>query len=163
MLRYAAASGYASNNMLVKCLNCGNGNTPGANFCRFCGTKFNYAPKPAHVPHLRPQFEEQPPRPYSWKTDEFTVKSGSSTTPDFRGGTIPGTEYLQHNSPGTMTYDYRCPRCMSPFLPILQRKISTAGWVTFAILAFVFLPLCWIGLLFKEDVRVCPACGGRTG
>jgi hypothetical protein len=50
---------------------------------------------------------------------------------------------------------------MSQFLPRMERRISTAGWITFAVLLVFFFPLFWIGLLIKEDVRICPACNTK--
>jgi hypothetical protein len=46
-------------------------------------------------------------------------------------------------------------------VPRIERRISTAGWVTFAVLLVVFFPLFWIGLLIKEDVPVCLACNSK--
>jgi hypothetical protein len=40
----------------------------------------------------------------------------------------------------------------------MERKISNAGWVVFAVLLVTFFPLFWIGFLIKEDVPVCPVC-----
>ena len=68
---------------------------------------------------------------------------------------------LVHQQPNNMAYGYRCPRCASQALPNVVRKISTAGWITFAVLMVAFFPLFWIGLLIKEDVRVCPVCNLR--
>jgi hypothetical protein len=50
---------------------------------------------------------------------------------------------------------------MSQMLPQIERSISTAGWIVFAVLLVVFFPLFWVGLLIKEDVHVCPACKTR--
>jgi hypothetical protein len=51
---------------------------------------------------------------------------------------------------------------MSQFLPKIERRISTTGWVVFAVLLVAFLPLFWIGLLIKEDVQICPSCKIRV-
>jgi DNA-directed RNA polymerase subunit RPC12/RpoP len=53
----------------------------------------------------------------------------------------------------------RCPYCGSHEPPYIGRKISSAGWVTFALLLVFFLPLCWIGLLMKEEYPECYDCG----
>ena len=50
---------------------------------------------------------------------------------------------------------------MSQFTPRLERRISTTGWVLFAVFLVVFFPLFWIGLLVKEDVWICPSCMRR--
>ncbi len=73
----------------------------------------------------------------------------------------PRPQPLAYQQPNNMTYGYHCPRCSSQLLPHYERKISTAGWVVFAILLVIFFPLFWIGLLIKEDVRVCPVCSFR--
>jgi hypothetical protein len=54
---------------------------------------------------------------------------------------------------------------MTNALPRLERKISTGGWITFAVLIFFgfTIPFCWIGLLIKEDTHTCPACLARVG
>jgi hypothetical protein len=41
---------------------------------------------------------------------------------------------------------------------MIVQKISTAGWITFATLMLVCLPLFWIGLLIKEPRCQCPNC-----
>jgi hypothetical protein len=55
---------------------------------------------------------------------------------------------------------YKCPRCGSHNPPIIDSRISVAGWVVFAIMIVtgICLPLCWIGLLMKEDYTICPMC-----
>ena len=58
---------------------------------------------------------------------------------------------------------FRCPYCGSTEAPVVRSKISTAGWVTFAVLLLVCLPLFWIGLLMKEDYRECHECGIKIG
>ena len=39
-----------------------------------------------------------------------------------------------------------------------KRRISTGGWITFGVLLVLCFPLFWIGLLIKEDYRVCGTC-----
>lgn len=53
----------------------------------------------------------------------------------------------------------QCPYCHAYAPPRMVQKISTAGWVVFAVLLFFCFPLCWIGLLMKEDQRACNNCG----
>jgi hypothetical protein len=56
-----------------------------------------------------------------------------------------------------------CPYCHT-YAPVrIERKISTAGWVIFGVLLFFTLIFCWIGLLIKEDYRVCSNCGSKLG
>jgi DNA-directed RNA polymerase subunit M/transcription elongation factor TFIIS len=56
---------------------------------------------------------------------------------------------------------FRCPFCQSNLKPKVKRKISTAGWVTFALLLFFCFPLSIIGLFLKDEYRVCRSCGIR--
>ncbi|MGI8468158.1 MAG: LITAF-like zinc ribbon domain-containing protein [Pyrinomonadaceae bacterium] len=117
-------------------------------------------------------YEYNPPRPYIWKTDEFQtsepqvrktqrinqVQPLASRPPapaqNFLPPPMPLTNYRQ----AAMNYGYRCPRCGTQNFPRIERKISTVGWIVFAVLLATFFPLFWIGLLIKEDVRVCPVC-----
>jgi len=149
---------------MIQCTNCGQVNTETGNFCRYCGTKF-----------LQSQlangedYDYSPPRAYSWKTDEFQVaeKKKQKTQPIERVQPLtnpyltnqsPRPQPLAYQQPNNMAYGYRCPRCATQAMPNAVRKISTAGWITFAVLMVVFFPLFWIGLLIKEEVRVCPVC-----
>ncbi|MBV9215284.1 MAG: LITAF-like zinc ribbon domain-containing protein [Acidobacteria bacterium] len=115
-------------------------------------------------------FDHAAPRPYSWKTDEFQSR------PDQQRGTAPvgreaATSHLhQQSAYAPLAYQqqgvyapWHCPRCMSTFLPRLERRISTGGWITFGVLLVFFFPLFWIGLLIKEDVKICPTCLSRVG
>jgi RNA polymerase subunit RPABC4/transcription elongation factor Spt4 len=152
---------------MIQCTNCGQVNTETSNFCRFCGTKF-----------LQSQFtsgenyEYSPPRPYSWKTDEFQVADKKSHKTEqinrvqplansYLTNQTPRPQPLAFQPPQNIAHGYRCPRCASQAFPTSVRKISTAGWIVFAALMVVFFPLFWIGLLIKEDVRICPACNLR--
>jgi hypothetical protein len=54
---------------------------------------------------------------------------------------------------------YACPNCRSSLPPIINTRISTGGWVTFAILLVLFFPLCWVGLFSKTSYRYCGQCG----
>jgi DNA-directed RNA polymerase subunit RPC12/RpoP len=59
------------------------------------------------------------------------------------------------------TGGYRCPNCGSTYPPIAEKRISTEGWIVFCALLVFCLPLFWIGLLMKEELRVCPMCRAR--
>lgn len=148
------------------CQNCGKLNTPETNFCRFCGTKFLMV---QHQPLDDSPYDYSSPRPYAWKTDEFqTQNEARQTLP-----TAPVQPQTDHFNPAQQNFGaaplaflqpqhlnqpYHCPHCMSPYIPIMEKRISTAGWITFAVLLVFFFPLFWIGLLIKEDVPVCPTC-----
>jgi len=120
-------------------------------------------------------YEFSPPRPYSWKTDEFQISESKAKKTQqmnfappppqaqplnnpFQPHNPPQHQALAYAQPRHLMQDYRCPRCSSQLYPRYERKISQAGWITFAVLLVAFFPLFWIGLLIKEDVRVCPVC-----
>lgn len=151
------------------CQNCGKLNTPEAIFCRFCGTKFNFQ-KPVMT---NPFDHAAPPRPYSWKTDEFQTQNEARKTaainhprPQNIQPGPPQSNYqaapLTYQPVGALSNNYFCPNCGSRYMPRFERRISTAGWVTFACLLVFFFPLFWIGLLIKEDVFVCQVCQTKT-
>ena len=162
---------------MIKCQNCGNLNGPESHFCRFCGTRFllgQPAPRSAQTqPPPPPSYDYAPPKPYGWKSDEFTTQNEARKTV---GGTTPieslgQTAPFAGNQPRALAYSgqqnlnqpYHCPHCGSRYLPRMERRISTGGWVTFAILLVAFFPLFWIGLMIKEDIRICPVCEYRVG
>jgi RNA polymerase subunit RPABC4/transcription elongation factor Spt4 len=152
---------------MIKCQNCGNVNTDENKFCRFCGTRFLLQQESPQTP-----YDLAAPRPYAWKTDEFSTQSEARRTIDStiplgkQGGTAPIGQYqpqhLAYQQPQHLSQPYACPHCRSHFLPRVERRISTAGWITFAVLLVFFFPLFWIGLLIKEDVRVCPGCNSKV-
>lgn len=152
---------------MVKCQNCGNINSAESNFCRFCGTKFVVS-----QPVPQQGYDYSPPRPYVWKTDEFqTQNEPRKTSGALRGqpATSPFSDHNQNYQPQQLAYSqpspfeqpYLCPHCMNRFPLRFERRISTTGWIVFAVLLVVFFPLFWIGLLIKEDVWVCQACHAR--
>jgi hypothetical protein len=59
---------------------------------------------------------------------------------------------------GGMTGPMLCPYCGSagPHFPI--SRTAPAGWAVFAVLFFVFLPLCWIGFFIKQRGLQCGSC-----
>jgi RNA polymerase subunit RPABC4/transcription elongation factor Spt4 len=164
---------------MMHCQNCGQVNTQSGNFCRFCGTKFttmqysnnnNYDPQPNPAPA---NYENAPPRPYSWKTDEYQLpedKTPKAKTinrvqplsnvppplPSFQNGQNAAMQTFQQSAMANQ--NFHCPRCHSNLFPRVTRQISTAGWIVFAVLLLAFFPLFWIGFLIKEDVRTCPVC-----
>ncbi|MBX7174852.1 MAG: hypothetical protein K1X72_28000 [Pyrinomonadaceae bacterium] len=143
-----------------KCQNCGQLNTLESNFCRFCG---------ANMAQLQPanQYVVAPPRPYMWKTDEFQINDKSArSTQQFQQQQLFQTnpqlkqnQAMAHQQHGFMAHNFRCPRCGTTNPPFIQRQISTAGWITFAVLLVMTFIFFWVGLLIKEDVRVCSVCG----
>jgi hypothetical protein len=121
-------------------------------------------------------YEYKAPRPYVWKTDEFQFQADSSSKKTGQINQVqplanlmmpnppapyPVAPYQQ--SPQMINYGYRCPRCGTQNAPYISRKISSAGWIVFAILMVMFFPLFWIGFLIKEDVKTCSICNTRVG
>jgi len=143
---------------MVTCQNCGQNNADDCNFCRFCGTKIM-------VPHAQrsPNYNYAPPRPYAWKTDEFQTQTESQrrteSISDTRIQTYPtNATYYQHSA---LDQNYHCPRCGTSYLPVIEKRISAAGWVVFSVLLVLTIIFFWVGLLMKEDVAVCPVCKAR--
>ena len=152
-----------------QCQNCGQVNSQQSNFCRFCGTKFTQLPQATQS-----NFEYSPPRPYLWKTDEYQVSespkkpkqiSQVQPLPPPMASPMPMMppmpQPLMHQQQHNLAYGFHCPRCGTNLMPRMERKISTAGWIVFAALIVFFFPLFWIGLLIKENVRVCSVCNLR--
>jgi RNA polymerase subunit RPABC4/transcription elongation factor Spt4 len=159
----------------MHCQNCGQFNTQASNFCRFCGTKFtamqnfnnnnNYNPLPNPAPA---NYENAPPRPYSWKTDEYQITDAKAAKNKTINRVQPLANFQQQPPPnaGLQTFqqspalnqNFHCPRCNSNQYPRVTRQISTAGWIVFAVLLITFFPLFWIGFFIKEETRICPVC-----
>ncbi|MFZ1701801.1 MAG: LITAF-like zinc ribbon domain-containing protein [Pyrinomonadaceae bacterium] len=119
-----------------------------------------------------PGFDYSAPRAYAWKTDEFQTKNeprkGKDTGyVDKNTGQIDhlNSNYrpapLAYQQPGYLAQPFRCPTCSSQMMPRIERRISTGGWITFAVLLVAFFPLFWIGLLIKENVPVCQTCDSK--
>jgi rubrerythrin len=138
--------------MSVRCENCGNVSSAETNFCRFCGTRFT-------LQQQSRSYDFAPPRPYAWKTDEFQTQTEARKTLDGYSNAQADVLAYRENSP--IAIAYRCPNCMGQFLPQIERRISTTGWIVFSVLLVMFFPLFWVGFLIKEDVRVCPSCKAR--
>jgi hypothetical protein len=149
---------------MVLCQSCGKTNSPESQFCRFCGSRIV----------LRNAVQEyQQPRPYAWKTDEFQTQNEAraSRTADHvmtpQQQTAPQQLYapleIGYRGPQDLSGNYRCPSCGTNYLPIVERRISPAGWITFTVLLIFTLVFFWIGLLLKEEVHICPICRRRVG
>lgn len=144
---------------MIQCEKCLQGNAEQTQFCRFCGNRLT-------LPHASSQQDYQvaPPRPYAWKTDEYQTQSEprvrhqSGTQPIYPSGDQYAPQHLAYNAPRYMASNYRCPNCGTTVLPITERRISTAGWITFALLLVFTFIFFWVGLLMKQDVSVCPVC-----
>lgn len=56
-------------------------------------------------------------------------------------------------------FGFRCPFCRSKRPPLVRNQIATTGWVLFCVLLIACFPLCILGILIKEQRRVCSSCG----
>ena len=59
-----------------------------------------------------------------------------------------------------------CPQCNHEGTPVVTRRVNTVGWILFAVLLFVFFPLCWLPLIVdacKEEVYQCENCTATIG
>lgn len=163
------------------CQKCGRENAHGSVFCRFCGTKFSSSrsdappanPAPPFYPQTPPvqpqpaNYETAPPRPYSWKTDEYQISDEKPTKVIDRVQPLPigpptGSASPSQYQQRPLAAGFHCPKCASRLYPKITRQISTAGWIVFAALLITFFPLFWVGFLIKEDIQVCQICGHKT-
>ncbi len=147
---------------MIQCAHCGQSNSDESQYCRFCGQR---------MPVRRPEnYDFSPPRPYSWKTDEYQTRSEARApqappkleqrqqpAPFYPGQAGP-LDRVGYHGPQDMTGNYRCPFCGTHYLPQIERRISTAGWITFGLLLVFTVVFFWIGLLLKEEVAICPVC-----
>ena len=141
----------------------------------------NYIPSAPPVPQPMPMpqtfqntapvnaeniYENMQRRPYSWKTDEYQIsEERAKTKPIDQVTPLPA---FQPPPPHMAVQPYQptlgitshivCPRCARQNFPVIKQQVSTAGWITFAVLLVTIFPLFWIGLLIKEDAYVCPVC-----
>jgi predicted RNA-binding Zn-ribbon protein involved in translation (DUF1610 family) len=150
---------------MVACQNCGKFNAYESHFCRFCGTRMMAQQPQAQDPD---PYGHGAPRPYSWKTDEFqTSRPQRGTDQINRGQAADNTSPiyqpapLAYSQPQNVFATFGCPQCGSRHMPRLEKRISTSGWITFAVLLVFFFPLFWIGLLIKEEVQICQICNTK--
>lgn len=108
--------------------------------CKQCGTQFTTLP-----PDDEPLSYRQPP-PIQPVFEEVAEE--------------PRYEPFRPYDPEA---SFTCPFCKARGAPIVAQKVSTGGWICFALFFLVCFPLFWIGLMLKEDVRSCSSCGIRLG
>ncbi len=89
------------------------------------------------------------------------MKDYAPPSSGWTGDVSTTSQPLAGYSPPGVVGGYRCPHCGSNYPPIAEKRISTEGWIVFAALLVFCLPLFWIGLLMKEDLRICPVCRAR--
>lgn len=118
-------------------------------------------------PYFQPADPMANRRPYSWQTDEFqakpkAVRGARPTVEHFPGSNLHSQQgRLAVQTPLDLTGNYRCPNCGTHYLPVIERRVSQAGWITFALLLVFTVIFFWIGLLMREEVSVCPVCRFR--
>lgn len=147
------------------CQNCGQSNDNGQNYCRHCGAPLVLPQRRANVP---------PPKPYGWASPSSPLHNvadgenqagsqliqpvaSSNYQPPPALAQMPNSPIMQH------LVGYHCPRCGTTAAPIVQSRISTGGWVVFVSMLLFCFPLFFIGLLMREDYRVCPICLAQIG
>jgi hypothetical protein len=130
---------------MVTCYHCGQSNAEGTLICRYCGGALASFGSQARATQPK---DYEPPQPHLW----------ASETPP-----APVAQAQPYASQFPAHAGYRCPHCGSAFVPMIAKKISADGWLTFALLLFFCPPFFWIGLLMKEEYRMCATCGTKFG
>jgi len=132
------------------CTSCGADNGTGR-FCVKCGTPL---PLAAESWRASSELNQRP----STKIDD---RPPAYVPPAINAYQPPAPLASSHYGFGNVAF--KCPYCQSQSPPIQKQKISTAGWILFVVLLLACFPLCWIGLLMKEDYRACSFCGLNLG
>jgi hypothetical protein len=125
----------------INCRNCGQPNPDIARVCRYCGHALRDDSSPSHTDYAPPRQQGGYVPTHDW----------ASSAP------LPDQPYAQPQ-PLVSAENFRCPFCQTTAPPIVARRISTAGWIVFAALLIFCLPLFFIGLLIKEEYRMCSWC-----
>ena len=119
-----------------------------------------YPPVPAYSPYPAPYY----PQPYYPSPRYYANYARPYYEPPYqqpgyyspvRWGNAPANAYAYFLAMGS---HYRCPYCNTPYPPVSGRRISTSGWITFAVLITLFFPLAWVGLLMQENYLRCSYC-----
>ncbi|MGO9642076.1 MAG: LITAF-like zinc ribbon domain-containing protein [Candidatus Acidiferrales bacterium] len=121
------------------CHRCGTGMADDAGFCPSCG-----APVQRSQPAPAPVYQAPPPQQVRQAPN--AVQAVASAPPPY----------------GVFT----CPFCRNQAPPIIEKKVSSNGWVIFVLLLLFCLPLCWLPFVIdgcKEDIRRCSSCGAKLG
>lgn len=147
-------------------------------FCERCGTPM-FATRSVYDADAARLKEETAYAPYGWAEDtpyaarEQNFRQTETNYPKYQPPSAVSQDYRYSpshspaNMPSGTAYNpyqsqisegYRCPRCYSNILPQIKKKVCATGWITFALLLFIFPPLCWLGFFIKEPRSVCPRC-----
>lgn len=82
------------------------------------------------------------------------------------GCTLGGSDLMQPWGPGYYAQQavWACPFCRWQGAPVEKSKVSSGGWITFWILGLLTCMIfCWVGLLIRENFRLCGNCGSKVG
>lgn len=94
----------------------------------------------------------------SANTGSFCTRCGSKLSEPTPPPSVSVQHVLQMQPVG-----FSCPFCRSTLPPQQLQRISTSGWIVFAMLLVFCFPLFWIGLLMKEPSPACSQCGVKLG
>ncbi len=133
----------------IFCHNCGQPNADIARICRYCGTALSAHNQSA--PPRPPDYAPPPPQSDFTGTPLWATDAPPAPVQPLAQGFAP---------PAGAATPFRCPHCQSTAPPVVAKRIGVAGWVVFAALLIVCLPLCFIGLFIKEEYRMCSWCRG---
>jgi len=77
----------------------------------------------------------------------------------------PYQSQYQQPPPFHPAVGFVCPFCHTTMPPMTYSKVSTGGWIVFVFLMLTCfgILLAWIGLLMKENYKVCSQCGIKLG
>ena len=123
----------------INCQNCGQPNADVARICRYCGTQLQTASNSQRTDYAQPQQQGGYVPTHDW----------ASSAPLPAAYAPPQPLDAEH---------FRCPFCQTTQPPLIAKRISTGGWIVFAALLIFCLPLFFIGLLIKEEYRMCSWC-----
>src|SRR6185369_1312947 len=124
----------------IRCPQCGLINGIVDSSCQRCGYPLSQSAQNA----AREQQTQQPPYPPQWQ-QPYTMPPPMMPMPQ------PMPQHMQQPA-------FRCTYCGGNVL-VVDRKVSTGGWIVFALMILICFPLFWIGLLMKEDYHRCGTCG----
>lgn len=58
---------------------------------------------------------------------------------------------------------FSCPYCHTTAPPLIKSEVSTGGWIVFAVLLMTTCVGCVIGLMIRDQYRICSQCKIRLG
>jgi transcription elongation factor Elf1 len=56
---------------------------------------------------------------------------------------------------------FTCPYCGTHAPPYTKSKVSTVGWIIFAVFLITTCFFCWVGLLIRDTHRFCSRCNNE--